>query len=437
MRCLCLLVVLAACVNKPVDVVAEIKIIPAKPGDDVELYFGTNPRQGHLSETAANQLAIDQVQAYAVDKIGPHIISNVPASLTLDISEPLPTLSIVIAFEEHATYAAAATIDLSDASAPSYVLQLQPVSQGVVAAEWGPSHPTADQAAKECAYYSGPGADGQPLTAAVVIDINTATTVTPYVDLDCDGFPAPSNPDVDTLECNDRDYDSTGQASDDSTCVAPYPAEGDCVVVGQACDDGIPTPGGCPGTITAQNVTKWCVPTGYCDGPNPAASLADMIAMPSSAAGAIECNVQIDPGSNGQPCVQMVSATGSPDLALCAGMQPIDVEIGAGGPPYAMDAIMPNTTDAKVSVSQLSDPCTIGFALDGDWSALAEPPVTTTLMLAITPDGSTRGLVVPVVFMTSAVQVGDTCNTAPPSTCVVSFPASTTDQSLTTCLSSP
>jgi hypothetical protein len=262
--------------------------------------------------------------------------------------------------------------------------------------------------------------------------------VTPYVDLDCDGYHAPSNPDDPSLECNDRDYDSTGQASDDSTCVATNPAEGDCVVVGQACNDGTMTPSGCPGTVTAQNLTKWCVPSGYCEGPTPATSLADMIAMPSSSAGAIECTVQIDPTNNGQPCVQMISATGSPDLALCADMQPIDVEIAAGGPPYDMDAIMPTTTDAKVSVSQLSDPCTIGFSLDGDWTALAEPPgVTTTLLLAITPDGSTRGLVVPVVFMTSALQVGDTCDIAPPSTCVVSFPASTTDQSLTTCLSGP
>jgi len=217
MRRLCFFVLLAACRNKPVDVVAEIEIVPVNPGDHIELYFGTVPRNAPLSEIAANQLAIDQVQAYAVDKIGPHLVPNVPADLVLDISEPLPTLSMVIAFEDNGLDAAATAIDLSDSSAPVYLLKLQPVdpAAGFEAAEWGPSNPSADQGPKECAYYNGLDGAGKPLAAAIVVDTDTATTVAPYVDLDCDGYHASSNMNNQSLECDDHEYDSMGRASDD------------------------------------------------------------------------------------------------------------------------------------------------------------------------------------------------------------------------------
>ncbi len=433
---LCLLALLSACVQTPADVVAKIKIIPATPGDDIELYLGTNARPGHLSEIAADQLAIDQVQAYAVDQIKPHLV--LPADYETYISDSEATLGAVIAFEDHATYAAAATIDLSADPAPTYMLQLQAIgaASGLDAVEWGPTDPTDGEASNECAYYNGPDADDKQLEVALVVDTDTATTVTPYVDLDCDGYHAST--DGQTLECNDRVYDSMGQAGDDSTCVAPYPAENDdCLVVGQACNDGTPTPTGCPDTITAQNLTKWCVPTGYCDDPSSiASSLADMIAKPSMTAGEISCDVEIDP-RDGQPCAPTVTATGSPDLVLCGGMQAIDVEIGAGGPPYGMDAIMPNTMDATVSVSQSSVPCTLAFSFSGDWSALAgDVTTTTTLMLAVTPSGSARGFVLPVSFTTTAIRMGQTCMDSPPA-CAVMLPTAAADQSLSACLNAP
>ena len=427
MRRLASIALLAACIHKPVDVVAQIGIMPAKPGDDVDLYFGTVPRPGQLSETVPG-ISIDQVQAYAVDKIGPHTVKDVPADLHARHFGTAADPQYGIAVEDNATYAAATAIDLSGASVPPYVLKLAPVGQasGIAATAWGP----LDQTQKECAYYSGPDSNGKLLEAAIIVDADTATTGTPFVDsrlrrVDRDYSASKCKPDV---------YDSMGQASDNSTCVATYPADADCFVVGQPSTTAhrrrpgarclrphrTSRSGACRPAIARARTTRY-------------ASLADIAAMPSSEYGAIGCDLQVTEDA-GQPCEQMIIASGSSDSgAVRGGATTIDVEIGVAGPPYAMNATIPTRPRPSPS-SRNRDRCADrARACRGLVAVHRKPDGPVTLMLTLTPQGSGRGVVLPVSFAITSVPNSTLCVTSMDQ-CTVTVPTSMSDPGLTTCL---
>ena len=424
-------IALAACATHPTGL--ELVIEPGQPGDTVDLYFGTTRGTSSISISGFAQYAISGATYYAADQLKPHSVGTKSdrAQTIITVEQPAatPALSFVLALEQTSDghkFAAAAKVTQVETNAGalnSYTLTLAPVRSDPVATNmsgpfatvWQPDPTRAPPHPEdECEYFNGRDNLGTPLDVAIVVDADTfaGTSVAPYSDHDCDGFPHRDAMNAMSEECYDTVYDAVGAPAtlDTVVCAGMYTAPGAstpyCYATAPVCSDGKPE-SNCPAAdqlVEADNATNYCVPTAFCT-----ACPTDLGCTENPSAGPLPvatCEVPYDQDS--QVCADyavtfLLPPKGLPLLGTdCTSLTPPYVQLGLPGEGFSPELdITDHGQDAAIVVSPSPDCTSATLTITGTWM---QPD--TTILLAISPPTG-RGSVV-AVDLTAAMST-DQC----------------------------